>query len=189
MISLALGVFLWSAVHFYPSIAIQHRKNMRDALGTAYQGLYSLLIIISILLMILGWKIAVPEQIYSPPIWGRHLTMLLLLLAIILLGAAHTTSHIKQWIRHPMLVAVIIWSIAHLLSNGDSSSLILFGGLGLWAAISHITISRRDGAWEKPVATSTVKSSVILLTISVIIYTALLFLHPYFTGMPVILPA
>lgn len=188
MIWLILGVLIWSIVHLYPSVAANHRNKLSKSMGTTYQGVYALFIITSIILIVIGWRISTPEQIYNPPVWGRHLTMLFILIAIVLFGAANTKSRIKQWVRHPMLMGMTVWSIGHLLANGDSKSLILFGGLGLWAVISQFTINKRDGAWVKPEPASGFKSDAILIVIALVIYGALLFAHPYISGMP-LMPA
>ena len=183
MMWLILGVILWSVVHLYPSIAASHRNKLSTSMGNAYQGIYALLIVGSIVLMVFGWKNTVPTQIYTPPTWGRHLTMLLILIAIILFGAANVKTRIREWIRHPMLTGMLVWSIGHLLANGDSRSVVLFGGLGLWAIVSQLTINKRDGAWVKPTDSKGLKTEVILIFVSLVLYGGLLFLHPYFSGM------
>ena len=48
-------------------------------------------------------------------------------------------------IRHPQLTAVKLWALAHLLVNGDSASLLLFGGLLVWAAVEVVIINKQDG--------------------------------------------
>ena len=152
-------------------------------MGNAYQGIYALLIVGSIVLMVFGWKNTVPTQIYTPPTWGRHLTMLLILIAIILFGAANVKTRIREWIRHPMLTGMLVWSIGHLLANGDSRSVVLFGGLGLWAIISQLTINRRDGARVKPTDSKGLKTDIILIVVSLVLYGGLLFIHPYISGI------
>ncbi len=183
MIYLLLGVALWSIVHLYPSVAASHRNKLSASMGNAYQGIYALLIVGSIVLMVFGWKNTVPTQIYTPPTWGRHLTMLLILIAIILFGAANVKTRIREWIRHPMLTGMLVWSIGHLLANGDSRSVVLFGGLGLWAIISQLTINRRDGARVKPTDSKGLKTDIILIVVSLVLYAGLLFIHPYISGM------
>lgn len=186
MVWLILGVLLWSIIHLYPSIAENHRHQLSASMANKYQGIYALIIVSSIVLMVIGWKQTVPTQIYNPPVWGRHLTMLLILVAIILFGAANVKTRLRLWVRHPMLTGMLVWSIGHLLANGDIRSLILFGGLGIWAIVSQVTISRRDGAWVKPNDSKGLKTDIILIGVSLVLYAILLFGHPYFTGMSVI---
>lgn len=185
MVWLILGVVLWSVVHLYPSVAVSHRNQLSEKFGNSYQATFALLIVSSIVLMVIGWKNTIPTAVYNPPSWGRHATMLLILIAIILFGAANTKTKIREWVRHPMLTGIIVWSIGHLLANGDIRSVILFGGLGVWAIISQITINKREGARVIPTDSKGVKSLVILFVVSVVLYAILMFLHPYFTGISI----
>ena len=187
MVWLVLGVVLWSVVHLYPSVAASHRNKLSASMGNAYQGIFALLIVGSIVLMVFGWKNTIPTQIYTPPSWGRHLTMLLILITIILFGAANVKTRIREWIRHPMLTGMLVWSIGHLLANGDSRSVVLFGGLGLWAIVSQLTINKREGTWVKPTDSKGLETEVILIFVSLVLYGGLLFLHPYFSGMSLML--
>jgi uncharacterized membrane protein len=45
--------------------------------------------------------------------------------------------------RHPLLLAIILWALAHVLANGDLAHIILFGLLALFAALSMKVIDRR----------------------------------------------
>jgi len=99
-----------------------------------------------------------------------------------LFGAAHQPTRIKRVVRHPQLTGMLVWSVSHLLSNGDSRSLILFGGLGLWVLIEMLLINRRDGTWQKPHGpTPSIEARGIV--ISTVIFFVLVFLHPYFAGI------
>ncbi len=85
-------------------------------------------------------------------------------------------------IRHPQLTGFAIWAGAHLLANGDRQSLILFGGLGLWAVLAILFINRRDGAWVKPdplPMTAEVKP----LAIAIVGFAVLFFAHPWLFGV------
>lgn len=184
MIWLILGVLLWSGVHFFPALLPAQRTQLINRWGNAlYQGVFALLIVLSIALIIVGWRSTLASPIYDPPHWGRHLTMLLMLIAIILLGAGNVKTRIKQGLRHPMLTGVAVWAVAHLLANGDIRSLILFGGLLIWSVISQTLINRRDGAWVKPETTPPLATEVKLIGIGLVVYLVLVFLHPYFAGV------
>lgn len=188
MTLLIIGVLLWSSVHLYPSLFPQRREQMVEKLGKKYQGIYAAVIVFSIVLMVLGWKATIPEQVYNSPAWGRHLHMLTMVFAILLLGAGSSKgiSRIKQYIRHPMLTGVVVWGIGHLLANGDIRSLILFGGLTIWAIVNQITINRRDGAWVKPAEIAGVKREGILVAITIVVYLVLFMTHRLYSGMPIV---
>ena len=149
-------------------------------------GLAALLLLGSVGLMIYGWRTTPAEFVYDPPGWGRHLNMLLMFFAIYLIGVAQGKSRVKQWIRHPMLTGVLVWAAGHLLANGDNRSLVLFGGLGLWALISIITISRNEGPWVKPAKIATLGRELLSLAIVAILYVILVFIHPWIAGVPVV---
>jgi len=184
---LIAGVVLWSLVHLMKSVAPGMRESIRGAVGAGpHQGLVALTLIGSLALMIFGWRSAQYEFVYDPPSWGRHVNMLLMFVSIFLFGAAQGKSRIKQIIRHPMLTGMAIWAIGHLLANGDSRSLVLFGGLGLWALISIFTISRNEGAWIKPAETAGIGREILGVAIALILYVILFAAHQWFAGVALV---
>jgi uncharacterized membrane protein len=87
-------------------------------------------------------------------------------------------------VRHPQLMGVAVWGLSHLFTNGDLRSLVLFGGLGVWAVIEIVALNRRDGAWEKPEALPLV-AGVKPLVAGVIAYALLVYAHPYLAGVSI----
>ncbi|MEH6758031.1 MAG: NnrU family protein [Parasphingorhabdus sp.] len=185
--ALIAGILLWSIVHLVKSVAPGLRTSIRGKIGAGpHQGLVALLIVSALALMIYGWRTAEYEFVYDPPVWGRHLNMLLMVFSIFLFGAAQGKSRIKQWIRHPMLTGMLVWAVGHLLANGDSRSVVLFGGLGLWALISIFTVSRNEGAWQKPSETASIGREMLSIVIALVLYAVLFGAHRYFTGVALI---
>jgi len=151
MTKLLLGVLLWSVVHFIPALAVDFRRNLISKLGeNPWKGLFTLLMALAIYLVISGWKSTIPESVYLPPDWGRHITSLLVLAAFVLFLAPYPATNIKRVLRHPQLTGLACWGIGHLLANGEARSIVLFGGLAAWAIIEMLLLNRRDGAWVKP---------------------------------------
>jgi hypothetical protein len=109
----------------------------------------------------------------------------LMAVSVFLFGAAQRPSMVKQFIRHPQLTGLAVWSIAHLLANGDQKSLVLFGGLGVWSVLEMVFINRRDGAWVKPESPG-IGRDFRGAFIALIIFAVLVYLHPYFSGVPLI---
>jgi len=143
---LIIGLGLWCAAHLFPSVAADHRSRLISRLGLGtYKLLFSLSILIAITLIVLGWRSMTPSQIYNPPVWGRHVTMLLVLLTFYLFAVARSKSNIKRILRHPQLSGLLLWSIGHLLANGDSRSLLLFPVMFIWALLEMYCINRRQG--------------------------------------------
>lgn len=183
MILLVLGVALWSGVHLIPSLGPSLRAGLVEKLGeNGYKGVFAGFMITAIILIVIGWRATDPYFLYASPSWAGSTTLLLMLNAFVLFVAAYHPTRIKRIVRHPQLTGVFVWSIAHLISNGDSRSLILFGGLGLWALIEMRMISAREGAWVKPAAPS-VLIEIRGLVISLVVFVGALFLHPHFAGV------
>ena len=183
MIWLWLGVVLWSGVHLIPSLAQGMRASLIERLGdTPYKFVFALSIVLSIILMVVGWRSTIPVGIYSPPLWGAPLGSFLVLIAFVLFGAAHGKTNVKRFIRHPQLTGLVTWAVGHLLANGDSRSLVLFGALGLWAIAEMLLINRREGAWTRPQPTPLTGEIRPVLT-GLVVFAVFLFLHPYLFGV------
>jgi uncharacterized membrane protein len=183
MIKLTLGVLLWSITHLIPAAAVDFRKGVIDKLGeNPYKGIFTLFMVFAIYLIISGWKATLPEFLYIPPAWGRHAASLLVLIAFILFSASHGQNNIKRFVRHPQLSSLVVWGIAHLLANGESRSIVLFGGLTLWAVVEIVLLNRRDGAWEKP-APAPRKKDIIAVVAGVVVYAVFAYLHGWLFGV------
>jgi len=183
MTALILGVFIWVLTHFIPAVEQPLKKSLVDRFGeNGYKGVFSLLIVSSIVLIVLGWRSTPEDLLYIAPAWARSLSFPLMVLSFLLIGAAQYPTMIKRFIRHPMLMGVAVWSISHLLINGTTRALILFGGLGLWALIEMLLINRREGPYEKPEAPA-FSREIRGVLISAVIFAVVFYLHPYFTGV------
>lgn len=180
---LLMGLLLWSVTHLLPSLAPAIKRKWIIKLGeNGYKGLFSVLIVFSIVLIVMGWRNVEPSHLYSLPASVRLLALLLLFMAFVLFSAANLATRIKRFIRHPQLTCIILWSIAHLLVNGDSRSIVLFGWMGIWAVVEIIFINRRDGEWIKEVVPP-LAAEFKLLLISAVVFFVVVFMHPYIAGV------
>jgi uncharacterized membrane protein len=178
-----LGVIVWSLVHAMPALAPGLKANLVQRLGEGpYKGAFALSIAFSIILMVIGWRSATPDFVYEPPAIGRHLAMLLMLIAFLLFAFSHGKSNVKRFIRHPQLTAVVVWAIAHLLANGDSRSVLLFGVIGIWALIEMVLINRRDGAPVLP-EPRPLSAELKPVVIGVVLYVVFILAHPWLFGV------
>jgi uncharacterized membrane protein len=187
---LILGVALWACVHLLPSVAPSLRAGWKARLGEQrYRGLFSLAIVASIALMVVGWRSSPFEPVYRPPSWGVWATEGGMLVALYLLAGVGSPapSNVKRFLRHPQLTGIALWAGAHLLSRGDARSLVLFGGIGAWALFSMVFINRRDGAWIKPAAVPPSRE-VRPAAVGLVAYAVLFWAHPYFTAVAPPLP-
>lgn len=177
------GIVLFALPHLSAAAVPALRDYLQTMFGpNMYRAGFSVLAVAGIATIVIGWRSTVPVAIYAPPAWGTTLAFLLMFVAVILFGASHAKTNIKRFVRHPQLTSILLWSLAHVASNGDSRSLILFGSFGVWAALEMALISHRDGEWKKP-ERATPKSEAIGAAISIVIFLVLIALHPYFAGV------
>ena len=180
---LITGVLRWVVVHLMPSLAPGIRNSLVAMMGEKpYRGVFALAILTGLALIVVGWRSTPEEFVYVLPPSARLFAFVLICTAFILIGAAHHPSSITRVFRHPMLSGVAAWAAGHLLVNGSTRAIVLFGGLGAWALIEIIAINRRDGACEKP-ARPEFSEELKGTFFSAGILLILLFLHPYFAGV------
>lgn len=184
MMLLLIGLGVWCVLHLLQFLAAPLRLQLLDKLGeNGYKGIFSVLILSSIALMVFGWRSIDPVTIYVPPGWGSTATGVLTLVALILFSASEFHNNIKRFIRHPQLIGMVVFSLGHLVSNGENRSLLLFGIFGLWAAVDIVLLNKRDGKWVKPESVS-VRRDFFALVIGVVIFTIFLYMHPFIFGVP-----
>ncbi|UYV36210.1 NnrU family protein [Rhodobacteraceae bacterium D3-12] len=140
MILLILGVLLWSAAHLFKRLA----PGVREPMGEKGKGPVALAIVASIVLMIIGYRMA-----DGAFFWGRTPMMtginnLLMLIVVYIFAADGMKTRAKGWLRNPQLTAFKLWAVAHLLVNGDVESFVLFGGLLAWAVVEVILLNRAN---------------------------------------------
>lgn len=142
------GLAIFFAVHMVRIVAPGWRERMLAANAGRWKGLYALASLVGFALIVWGWIVYRPEapQLYVPPGWGRHAAMLLVPAGLIALAAAYQPAgRIKATLQHPFLVGVMLWSLAHLLANGDLAGVLLFGAFLAYAAIDLVAALARPG--------------------------------------------
>jgi uncharacterized membrane protein len=169
---LILGLILWIAAHFFKRLA----PDARARLGNKGKGPIALIILAGVALMILGYRMAEITPVYTPLPGIGHLNNLLMLMAIFSFGMSAGKGLLADKLRHPMLLGMVIFATAHLLVNGDLASILLFGGLGLWAILEMILINRADAKWERP-APGSLKGDVKNLIITLVLFGVIIGIH------------
>lgn len=148
MIYLLIGIFLFLGAHSVRIWADPWRDRMLARLGEArWKGLHALTSAIGLGLLIWGFGLArqEPVQLWIPPNGMRHLASVLMLGSFVLLAAAYVPGNrIKARLRHPMVLSVKLWALAHLLANGNLAHGVLFGAFLVWAVLSFRAARRRD---------------------------------------------
>jgi uncharacterized membrane protein len=147
---LILGLILFLGVHSVRIAADGWRSAQLARLGeNAWKGLYSLVSIAGFALIIWGYGQArlTPQVLWATPKGMAHLASLLTLIAFVLLAAAYVPrNHLKARLRHPMILGVKLWALAHLLANNTLADLLLFGAFLLWAVLDFRAARQRDRA-------------------------------------------
>jgi uncharacterized membrane protein len=173
MTMLMAGLVLWYVSHLMKRLAPGIRAALGDGPG---KGIVSLLSFLSLYLIVRGFRAADVVVLWHPPAFLTHLNNLLMLVAVFLINLGYSRGVLRTKIRHPMLNAVKTWAIAHLLVNGDLASVILFGGIFVWALVDMILINRQEPAWNRP-APGPVRNDVIYGALSVVLYLAIGWVH------------
>jgi uncharacterized membrane protein len=143
---LIIGLAVFLGIHSISIATPGLRAHAVASLGpNRWRGLYSLVSAVGFVLILYGFHLArqAPVVLYTPPVWMRHVTFLLMLPVFPLLLAAYLPGRIKTAMKHPLLAAVKFWALAHLLSNGFLADVLLFGAFLLWAICDRISLKRR----------------------------------------------
>jgi len=145
MIYLVLGLVLFLGMHSISIVAPAWRDRTAGRLGNAWRGLYSLITIAGLIVLVRGYGIARqdPVLLYAPPAWTHYVTAVLMLPVFTLFLAAYLPGRIKGAVKHPMLLSVMLWSVAHLIATGMLANVVLFGGFLAWAVADRISFRWR----------------------------------------------
>lgn len=192
MILLIAGLVIFFAIHLLPTNR-PLRSGLAGRFGEgAYKGIFSVIALLGFVLIVLGFAKmqamlgSKNPILWDPPTWTRHVAFTLMLPAMILLVAAYIPSRIRAAVKHPMLVAIKIWALAHLLANGDAASMVLFGSFLAYAVFDRISLKRREepgwGGAKAPVI-----NDVLVVVIGLALYAFMLFWgHTLLIGVPLV---
>ena len=151
MVLLNTGLLLFLFPHFWRELRLRDKLIKLVASESAYRGIFSLLALIGLILIVYGKSRAPFIMIWEPFFEWRWLSHLLMLPALILVMAGNLPmSHFRMSLRHPMLLGVCLWGLAHLWANGDLASMVMFGSLTIWAAIKFFTLHKQPRPPKSP---------------------------------------
>jgi uncharacterized membrane protein len=143
---LILGLAIFFGVHSISILAPDWRNRVAARLGAGtWKGIYSVIALIGFYWLVTGYGAvrAFAAVLYVPPPSLRYVAALLMLPAFTLALASLLPGRIKARARHPLLVATMLWAVAHLLTNGSVADLLLFGGFLVWSVAVRISLARR----------------------------------------------
>lgn len=188
---LIAGLIVFLGVHSVSIVARPWRDAMAARLGEErWKARFGLASIAGFVLLVWGYGQARldPIVLYVPPTWLRHFALLLLLPVFPLFLAAYFPGRIKAAARHPMLAAVKLWAVAHLLANGTAADVLLFGGFLVWAVADRISVGRRP---ERPLAgaaPSRFNDAIVVLAGLALYVLFVGWAHQWLVGVPPISP-
>ena len=147
MIFLIVGLVLFLGPHLL-TIRRAARAGLRARFGASrYRGADSIIALFGFALICYGFADYRADGyivVWTPPKALAPVAMLLMLPALVLLVATNSGGLIQGKIKHPMLAGIKFWALAHLLTNGDLGSILLFGSFLVWAIYARITIKQRE---------------------------------------------
>lgn len=215
------GVFVAALAVFLASHVIPVRPPVRPWLVArmgvrGYYAGYSLLsIAILVWLIVAAGRAPYVQVLPAWPVW-RWVPLLAmpLVVALVVAGAARVNPlsfggmgrrpfdpddpGVLAVTRHPMLIALLLWSLAHLLANGDLAHVILFGLFAIFAVLGMALIDRRkrrtlgqeawqalarNTAWFSLRGLAALRPNIAGILVTLAIYVALLALHPPVIGV------
>lgn len=143
-----LAVFLGTAGFVLSHVIMSHplRPAMVRALGEkGFSGVYSLIVALFFAWILYAYSTAPYVALWGDPLWARHLLLVVMLPAVILLVLSLTApnatlgpqgaeklqagSALGAITRHAMLWAFALWAVGHMIANGDAATVILTTGV------------------------------------------------------------
>jgi uncharacterized membrane protein len=188
MTPLILGLILFLGVHSVRIVAEPWRAAQIARRGEgAWKGIYSVLSIAGFVFIVWGYGLARqdPVALWAPVLWARHLASLLMWVAFVLLVAAYVPNNgIKSRVHHPMVLAVKVWALAHLLANHTLADVLLFGSFLVWAVLDFRAARARDRASQISYAPGKLSGTLITLVGGTVVWLVFsMWLHVMLFGV------
>jgi uncharacterized membrane protein len=182
-----LGLLIFLGTHLFTTMRVA-RAGVIAKIGEApYKILYSLISIAGVIIAGYGfaaWRAEGSPQLWFPPVWAKHLAIPLVLFACICITSAYPPTHLRVWLKHPMLVGVKTWAVAHLIANGDLAGIVLFTSVLAWAVFSRISQKWRPVfSYPEP----RLRADIIATVMGLILFWFLAYVfHPRVVGLSVL---
>lgn len=183
MTLLILGLILWTAAHAFKRLLPTQRAALQDRLGDASKGVFAVVLLLSVVLMVIGFRGADTAILWSRTPATTGINNLLMLAAVALFGLGSSKSRLRPKMRHPMLWGTVVWAGAHLLVNGDTASIVLFGWIAVWALFEMALINRAQADYV-PWSGGSAAGDLRLGVISLVIYAIIAGIHTWLGYFP-----
>jgi len=190
LLVMILGLVLFLGVHTLTTQRELRGSLIASAGEGGYKIGYALVSLLGLVLIVWGfahYRAAGMWEVWTPPTAFKHITVALMLPAVILVVASYIRGRIYTTLKHPMLAGVKLWAAAHLFANGDIGSIILFGSFLGWAVFDRISLKRRADTGAPPIPVGGPVNDLIAVAVGIVAYLALAFaFHPVVIGVPVV---
>lgn len=151
MILIALGLALWIAAHALKRVAPALHRDLTAALGAkGARGIIALAILCGLVLIVLGYERGGGGQLFTPPAGARTLNNIGMLVSLFLFGVGPAGGVLSARLRHPMLMGLVLFCLAHIVVTGHGHAMLAFGGMAGWAIWQMRLINRHEGPWDRP---------------------------------------
>lgn len=210
------GEFIAAFVAFFLSHSIPVRPAVKSRIVAKTGALGFALLYSALSIAILTWIIIAAGRAPFVEIWGwaawqNHLPLTGMFMAILIVSMAVGQPNplsfggwnndrfdpkncgLIGWVRHPLLVALLIWSGTHMVPNGNLAHVIVFGLFAAFSLLGMKIIDRRSrrilgvDRWQTLSNTdrslSITRRGLTRLAIGVLIYLAVLFSHQWVIGV------
>ncbi len=184
MTLLILGLLLWTAAHLFKRVAPEKRAAMTARMGSRSNGIFALLILASVVLMTFGYKSAEGGIWWGLSAATVGINNILMLFAVYLFAASGSKTWITSKIKNPQLTAFKLWCVAHLLVNGDAPSLVLFGGLLVWAVIEVIVLKRAGVTTDQAKDSYPLKKEITAIVATLVVFAVVAGVHTWLGYAP-----
>lgn len=192
MVLLISGLVAFLGVHMVPTLPATRARLAGQMGASVYKAMFSLVSLAGMVLIVLGYQVlradpAANVILWDPPSWSKHAAFALMLPALIFLVASQVPSRIRTALKHPMLIAIKTWALAHLIANGDLASVLLFGSFLAFAIYDRISVKRRNTTGPLGDRTGGAVNDVIVAAVGVALYVViLLWGHEALIGVPLV---
>ena len=179
MLLLIIGLAVWYLAHLFKRIA----PMQRAAMGDKAKGMVAFSLLGAVVMMVIGYRGMDTSFVWPRYSWATGVNNLMMVIAIYFVTPGPKKGALFYKMRHPMLTGFLIWIAAHLLVNGDTAAIILFGGLGIWAVVSIIVINRTEPDWT-PGPKGTIAKDMMFLGAAFALTGIIGYLHTFFGLAP-----
>ena len=190
LLVMILGLILFFGVHTLTTQRDLRARFIASMGEGGYKIFYALISLAGLALIAWGfadYRATGWIDVWNPPKMFKHITVALMLPAVIMVVASYIRGRIYTTLKHPMLTGVKLWAAAHLLANGDLGSIILFGSFLAWAVFDRISLKHRPDAGAPPIPVGGPTNDLIAVAVGLVVYLALAFaFHPVVIGVPVV---